>query len=52
MKERLPSVFLVSTGLFGYQLDRGMPPASVSQTRLVPAIMNVQPEALVQPLPG
>src|SRR5690606_41636625 len=39
MKERSPSVPLVRFGLFGYQLSRGMPPARVSHTRVVPPSM-------------
>src|SRR5688572_4044688 len=52
MKERSPSVPFVRFGLFAYHDDVGMPPRMLSHTRFVPAIMRVQPVAVVQPLPG
>ena len=39
MKERAPSVPLQRLGLMAVQLEAGMAPLSVSQTRLLPAIM-------------
>src|SRR5207249_11858128 len=43
MNERSASVCLVRLGLLAYQLLLGMPPRIVSHTRLLPAIMWVQP---------